>query len=347
MSNNHSCAALNAIRNAASNSAARIAARNAAPIAARGESQSRSSRARARAAFTLYELLMVVTILAILSTLAFSKYGQVQKTSALKLSIANQTMVSRAVGTYLGLNDGEGLDRLDALINLGAPTGGAGGAFDFGAADIYRGPATPSERNTGLDPALASLLCAYTLAPPEALALRRLGLHYVMRSITAAPPPGTLGEDGSLVLAADEFDPAAAACVATLVTNGLACAAIDPRFLAGALVYQACGQNLAFTQSDAAAQNISSDSSAAIAALDAIGGKLLAFGLGQSASIIGKNNGGLETLPTSEVPSRSQYRNYILLIRLAPAAAPGMVRAEFAGVLDPLGNTVQAARQAL
>ena len=306
-----------------------------------------------RAAFTLYELLMVVTILAILSTLAFSKYGQVQKSSALKLSVANQTMISRAVGTYLGLNDGEGLDRLDALIDVGTPTGSAG-AFDFNAKNpstsggVYLGPKPPTalteQRNTGPDPALASLLCAYTLTPPEALALRRIGLDYVMRSVTA-PPLGAdygFGEDGALVLAADELNPASSAAVATLVTNGLVCAAIDPRLAAGALVYQACGQNLAVTTTTA--QNIAD--AAALAAVNAVGGKLLAFGLGQSASIIGKTNGGLETLPTSEVPSRTQYRNYILLLRLAPLPN-GAYRAEFAGVLDPLGNTIQSARQAL
>ena len=81
------------------------------------------------------------------------------------------------------------------------------------------------------------------------------------------------------------------------------------------------------------------------AALASAGGKLLAFGLGAQASPIGKSNGGLEAAPYCEVLKKTYYRPYILLVRLSASGA--VTRAEFAGVLDPLGNTVRAARQAL
>ena len=310
---------------------------------------------KATGGFTLYELLMVISILAILSTLAFSKYGLVQKASAQKLSLSNQLLVSKAVETYLGLNNEEGLDKTDALIDYGTPAG-TGGTFDYTlngtgtAGGIYRGPkpfnADNVQKNNGLDSDLASVLCVYHLTAAEAVALSRLGLSYVMRSVTAAPGGSGYGygEDGTLIQTENELDPELSACVATAVTNGLACAAIDPRFQSGALVYQACGQDLKITQNG---QNIADAD--VPASLQAAGGKLLAFGLGSHASLIGKSNGGLETVPSSEVLKKTYYRQYILLIRLAAtgSGSAATAKAEFAGVLDPQGNTVRAARQLL
>jgi len=309
-----------------------------------------------KSGFTLYELLMVITILAILSTLAFSKYSLVQKASAQKLSLSNQLLVSKAVETYLGLNNEEGINRLDALIDVGTAAG-TGGTFDYtrngtGAADgIYRGPkpfnASNAQLNQGMDSGLANVLCVYYLTEGEAAALGKLGLSFVMRSVTAAPTGGSgygRGEDGSLILVQNELDPELAACMPTAVTNGLACAAIDPRYQAGALIYQSCGQDLLVTQTG---QNIADGDVAT--ALQSVGGKLLAFGLGSNASIIGKANGGLEAVPYCEVLKKMYYRQYILLIRLKSSSAVGAstTTAEFAGVLDPFGNTVRTARQLL
>ncbi|MBQ4200140.1 MAG: type II secretion system protein, partial [Kiritimatiellae bacterium] len=52
-------------------------------------------------AFTLIELLMVVALIAIVSTLAVSKLGGVREGAARKVSLANQKAVERAVEAYL------------------------------------------------------------------------------------------------------------------------------------------------------------------------------------------------------------------------------------------------------
>ena len=308
-----------------------------------------------RAGFTLYELLMVITIIAILSTLAFSKYGLVQKASAQKLSLSNQLLLAKAVETYLGFNNEEGMDKLDALVDYGTAAG-TERTYDYTlngsgvTGGIYRGPkpydAANLTVNNGLDSGLASVLCVYYLSHADTAALRKLGLNTVMRSVTAAPTGngyGT-GEDGSLILVKNASDPENAACFATAVTNGLACAAVDPRFQAGALIYQSCGQDLKITQTG---QNIAEG--AVEGALKSVGGRLLAFGLGNSASLIGKSNGGLETVPYSDVLRKTYYRQYILLIRLVTSGfgSAATAKAEFAGVLDPQGNTIRAARELL
>ena len=63
-------------------------------------------------AFTLIELLMVIALIAIVSTLAVSKLGGVREVSARKVSLANQKAVERAVEAYL-VNGGR-LNRLDS-----------------------------------------------------------------------------------------------------------------------------------------------------------------------------------------------------------------------------------------
>lgn len=306
-----------------------------------------------RAGFTLYELLMVVTILAILSTLAFSKYGLVQKASAQKISLSNLLLVAKAVETYLGFNNEEGLNKLDALIDHGTPPG-AEGAYNYTlngtgvSGGIYRGPkpydAANASVNNGIDSGLAGVLCVYYLTAADTAALKKLGLHVVMRSITTAPASGSAGEDGSLILVESASDPETAACYATAVTNGLACAAVDPRFHAGALIYQACGQDLKITQPG---QNVADADVEGV--LKSAGGRLLAFGLGNSASLIGSSNGGLETVPYSDVLRKTYYRQYVLLLRLVTSGSgpSATAKAEFAGVLDPEGHTINAARQAL
>ena len=62
-------------------------------------------------AFTLIELLMVIAIIAIISTLAVSKVGGVREAAARKVSLANQKAVERGVEAFLV--SGGLLNRLD------------------------------------------------------------------------------------------------------------------------------------------------------------------------------------------------------------------------------------------
>ena len=140
-------------------------------------------------AFTLIELLMVIALIAIVSTLAVSKLGGVREVSARKVSLANQKAVERAVEAYL-VNGGR-LNRLDSLLYAGdggAPlTGGTEGDFDFTAVStaesrngLYLGPSDDEsariEQNSGITPDLQKILCLYTLNRAQAEALNtRLG----------------------------------------------------------------------------------------------------------------------------------------------------------------------------
>lgn len=309
--------------------------------------------------FTLIELIMVIAILAIISTLAVNKVGDLRRTSARKVSIANQQNIGRAVETYIAINPGK-LNRLDALVDAESTIGGTVG-FDFDSdADVgvqgglYRGPddittETIREKNSGLYDSLLGVLCTYRINAKEAEALKDFGLRYVMQHNTYANGYPFVnygkGDDGTVPQAADGLDAALSACVTRAVTNGMLFAAVDGKVDLGRAVYQACGQELLAT----ANWGQGYDEDDVKAEVNATGGPLLAFGLGDSASIIGAAQGGLDGAPYSEVIQAKYYRQYILLIRLRSSGSGSVssVIAEFAGVLDPEGNTIRAARHML
>lgn len=318
-------------------------------------------------AFTLIELLMVIALIAIVSTLAVSKLGGVREVAARKVSLANQKAVERAVEAYL-VNGGR-LNRLDSLLYAGdggAPlTGGTEGDFDFTAVStaesrngLYLGPSDDEsariEQNSGLSPDLQKILCLYTLNRTQAEALNtRLGLRHVMAATAyadAAPTafPGMHYNkdraygDGTVPNASDGLDPNASFCVATLVTNSMRFVAINPMTDLGRTVYQACGQELMNTKNWGETYT-ESEVRAEVAAK---GGPLLAFGLGDAASIIGKSDAGLEDAPYATFVQKRYYSRYILLFRLKTigAGSVSQVIPEFAGVIDCEGNTVRAAQ---
>lgn len=319
----------------------------------------KTTQSKHNTGFTLIELIMVIAILAIISTLAINKVGDLRKTSARKVSIANQQNIGRAVEAYIAINPGE-LNRLDALVDAGSALGGAAG-YDFSAdsnvgvvGGLYRGPddittETIREKNSGLHDGLLGVLCTYRINAKEADALKDFGIKYVMQHNTYANGYPFVnygkGEDGTVPQAADGLDAALSACVTKAVTNGMLMAAVDGKVDLGRAVFQSCGQDLLPTANWGQGYN----EDEVKAEISATGGPLLAFGLGDSASIIGAAQCGLDSAPYSEVLQSKYYRQYILLVRLRKSGAGSVssVTAEFAGVLDPEGNTIRAARHML
>jgi prepilin-type N-terminal cleavage/methylation domain-containing protein len=121
-------------------------------------------------AFTLIELLMVIAIIAIISTLAVSKVGGVREAAARKVSLANQKAVERAVEAFLV--SGGKLNRLDNLMYANCTADAeqsdytsAGARIEFndqtmGDSTVYFGPsdlgnldaASVTDKNAGIHP---------------------------------------------------------------------------------------------------------------------------------------------------------------------------------------------------
>ncbi len=325
---------------------------------------------KSRSGFTLIELLMVIAIIAIVSTLAVSKVGGVRESAARKVSLANQKAIERGIESFLV--SGGRLNRLDSLLYAGdggAPIFGSAtpGDFDFntvstaeGREGLYLGPSVDAdealreERNRGLTPSLARVLCLYTLSRAQAEAfIDRLGLRYVMAQTAYADaepttfpsqhyPKDRAYGDGSVPNGSDGLNPNASAIVTTAVTNGMAVAVVNPMTDLGRTIYQAFGQELLNTKN----WGESYDETEVRREVAAKGGPLFAFGLGDNASVIGNANAGLESAPFATFPLRKYYTRYVLLFRLKTMGS-GSVTAtipEFAGVIDCEGNTLRAAQ---
>ena len=316
-----------------------------------------------RKGFTLVELVMVVAILAIVSTLAVSKIGSLRDDAARKVSIANQQAVGRAVETWLNGAGRGRLNRLDSLLAYERARGTSSGAgFDFGrtnatarsSAWLYAGidsaRESETERNAGLAPELRAVLAPYGLDAKEASALAlRLGLRFVMHHLSdpASVHDGDRNPDGTVFrdVAACCLDPDRSAVYANGVTNdaGAGCyvAAVTPVTAAGRRIYRDCGQELLDGEETGVYDPVAAEREVL-----ATGGVLLAFGLGENASIVGAAQGGLEAVPRAGHVLPKHYSGYILLFRVRKDAA-GIPLPEFAGVLDPCGQTIRVARLAL
>lgn len=310
-------------------------------------------------AFTLIELIMVIALISIVATMAVSKIGDLRRTSARRISVANQQAVSRAVETFLTTH-GQKLNRLDALIKAesSVPRTGSGdgfGNFSVPTEDLlYNGFELTSDEertayddmNVGLTPNLKNILVGYSLSQAEVTALHNFGLKYIM--FHAARPLNefnNLLQDGTYLSTNNiqaVTDPALAAAIPYMVTNQMYVAAVSPILHAGRDVYREFGQELLHTEENEA----SYDKETCKKEVMATGGPLLAFGLGLNASILGKSQGGLEAIPYAAYPLKKFYRQYILLIRIT-TDKNNMKWAEFAGVIDPCGHTIRSARLAV
>ena len=331
--------------------------------------------------FTLIELLMVVALIAIVSTLAVTKVGGIREAAARKVSLANQKAVQRAVDAYLA--NGGRLNRLDSLIyagNDGAPIfSSKEGDFDFSSGGTFTDASGSSvdeqywldlgpyeddedgkyreEYNAGITPGLQKILCPYGLSAAQAAALdTRIGLKYVMAATAYADAADNVYPqvhysrtraygDGTYPNASNGLDPNDAFCVTTLITNRMTVAAINPMTDLGRTIYQSMGQELLnndiyFGQSGGYSEDT------VRAEVAATGGPLIAFGLGEAASIIGKTDGGLDSAPYATFAQKKYYSRYILLFRLKKAGAGSVsqILPEFAGVIDCCGNAVRGAQ---
>ncbi len=323
-----------------------------------------------KAGFTLIELLMVIAIIAIITMLAIQKLGGLKEDSKEKINIANVVRISNALETHVAAGTGKlSFDKLDGLTMYDAATGTAGGTSDLAKTDalmVY----TNQIGNTGLssdiaDPAKsngyagssAGVLGTYYLQDSEVKVLEDdLGLKYVMRGTDGAM--NRQGDDGAWAQG-DISDPNACASVATLLTNGIAVAVVNPgatagRSPVGPSIYKACGSDVAYSYQGKVLVNgvACDDNEAAFNALRAGDGILLAFGLGDNCALVGNNLSGLASAPVSPIADEDEYGRYIVLVRISYTAAAGRngttytaKRAEFAGILDPRGRTESMLRQ--
>ena len=326
-----------------------------------------------RSGFTLVELLMVIAIIAIISTLAIQKLSGIKEGAKEKINIANVTRIVNGLETHVAANTGKvKFDKLDALVLHGTAKGTEGSTSALSSTDglmVYDG----IESNRGLAPELvganqnayaaagasAGILGIYYLQGSEVTALTRdLGMQYVMRGYPATltgSPYSFCGDDGTYVNGSTNSADTCAA-VATALTNQLAVAVVNPgatldRSPVGPYIYKSCGMNVDYSGKtykvmvNGADCTSNEDAFKKLQSAGEDGGILLAFGLGENCALVGSNKAGFDAAPVSPVMNADEYRRYIVLIRMVyDSTGKNAVRAEFAGVMDPRGRTASMLR---
>ena len=307
------------------------------------------SHKKAKGGFTLVELLVVVTLIAIVATIAISLMSGASKDASETVNIANIKQLTGNMGAYMQLHDGSLPNKLDSLMN--ATSVAAGGSYtplvngsstttvyvaDVPGSLLYVGLDAnrdgviddASGTSKGLDPAAWSgvfrSLTVSKLTASDITYLSSIGISTVY-DITPAKDLFH-GEFSYVERSLKAGDPV---CVVdpTTARNGQG-AYFDLGF-----------HDLSNTTNypRATGGDLSSDGRAAAM----VAARFLVFGVGPNATLVGDRKAGLQEAPNCAIEKTGYYKRYLLVVK--SATGPNDMTTDFAGILDPQGNTSRAA----
>lgn len=326
-----------------------------------------------KSGFTLIELILVIAIIAIISTLAVNKLGNISENAKKQVNVANLTRVSSTLETYVAASAAAEKDiyfnKLDSLTRYDAAKGAPGSLVDLSKIDallVY----TNVDGNVGLSAEIArapqnsyagtsaGILGTYYLTQSDVEVLARdMGFKFVMRGYPMAlnvPYYQFHGEDGSYVSGSIN-NPDTCCSVVCSNAPGMAVAVVNPGATrnnspVGPEIYRACGSDVSYSGITYKVMVNGEDCNSnddAFRKLMTGDGILMAFGLGGNSSLVGNATAGLDSAPVSPAMDKTEYRRYLVLIRVKYTQSPGgytAVSAQYAGVMDPRGNTLSMLR---
>lgn len=349
-----------------------------------GSKESRAKRTSLRGGFTLIELIMVIAILAIISSLAISKFIDLKEKSAARVNISSMQNLQRAVETYIASADQKtGLfSQMDALLDVGSSGTWLGeeGTYDFSnskkAIDassvpgIYRGPkslvaiadgggnvtdSTQSleqqrERNQGITQKLADILGIYYLKDREVQTLKDYGISvYLLHNYTAgqASALGLREGDGNLptVNGGPGFRVHQTPFYPSILTNGSPVVVINPATSTGRSIFKAFGYDPKF-DADTLTQIKNGDP-------DQMGEQLYSSGFPHQVTVrlicFGLGSACAFAQKALDTVPRDmvlgrEYYSQYLLVFKQETMGRSGFKVSFAGVLDPEGNCIDDAR---
>lgn len=328
--------------------------------------------------FTLIELIVVVAVLAIISTIAIGKYEDVQKDAARKANRANINNITSTINTYLvAETNHEGLfEYVESLIDLGSDgkswTGSAGDYDwtknnDTDYPGIYAGiKYVPSKvanangvassttgdlfearkKNSGIPSSFRSSLGIHYLTDKEVEALNKAGVSTVlMHNYTSGQAKGASNRL-PLVVDSDDF------CDENGLTyrNGGSghradMSAFYPVVLTnGSPVVVISPKEADIYRALGVDYNITEDFSSSSLEdyyTDGICDRLIVFGLGRSSDVTAKL---FQTPPKMKTVDNTSYNNYLLVFSMKNGTGNSGLETKFVGVIDSEGNTAKAAQ---
>jgi prepilin-type N-terminal cleavage/methylation domain-containing protein len=299
--------------------------------------------------FTLVELLVVIALIGIVSTLVIVMLGSSQQEAAETANIANLERLVSAIQTYRAMNGNRLPDRFDSLIRSDADTGLAADQ------SIQIGFNTQDFLYTGS--ALTKVLYSGTDVDDDGVAdagAKLLGLH----------PHNTTGFGNSLAVArllpsdvdalrevgittVYDIDPSRDAFhgnpyyIERTLAAGDYVAIVNPMAARnGQGVYRSFGVDLSNTDTYPRAATGDLNDAGIAAALQAK--RFFVFGIGPNTTWVGNQRSGLQQAPECHIVSDGYYDRYFLVVGM-PGGPNDATPPYPAGILDATGKTPEGA----
>ena len=302
-----------------------------------------------KSGFTLVEMLVVVTLIAIVATIAIALLGGASRDAAETVNSSNMKQLTSNLGAYMQLHDFTLPDRLDSLMN--ATSVAAGGSyttlttgvivadspetFFYIGLDANRDGVIDSTSYTskGLNSAAYSSdfrsLTVTQLTSNDVSRLASIGITTVYDVV-----PATTGNSrGNLFHGEDNYSSR------TLKVGDPVCT-LDPASTKnGKYLYDDFGFHDIYNTTNYPISGTSLTSAGRGAAMAAR--RFLVFGIGRYSTIVGDRKAGLQEPPKCKIVNAGEYNRYLLVVKLAADAND--LSSDLAGVLDPTGKDSRAA----
>ena len=260
-------------------------------------------KTKARGGFTLLELILVVTIIAVVGTVAVSRYSGLEQEAQIAMTLSNMGDVSRALDTYAVRHGSQYPDGWDSLL------------------DVTTTPAAPTVYAGNGDPQQNSGVYSAWLAPGQISSSELTSMKRISNNVVGSGPSGVLvtvfdhDPDPTVTSAIQSTNDATARALAT---DDWVAFVDDTAGSAGEGVYADFGLTPDPTY------------------------RLLALGLGPHNQIVGDTQAGLTEAPVvNDVAPNQQlgYRRLVCLFKVFTDQAAGRPFAEFVGVVTSYGKT--------
>jgi prepilin-type N-terminal cleavage/methylation domain-containing protein len=312
-----------------------------------------------KSGFTLVEMLVVVTLIAIVATIAIALLGGASKDASETVNGAVMKQLTSNIGSYMQLHSGAMPDKFDSLINSLA-VGTEVGGFSTLTTTLSTGGSVSVATTPG-----AVLTIGYDPEPDGVVndttatykGLDTAGWSGGFRSLTVSK------------LTTNDVDRLAKLGITTVydmvgstkdlfngefpyTTTSRALKVGDPVVVLdpqtqrnGKSIYDEFGFHDIFntTNYPTTGGTTTGDLTDQGRANALVSARYVVFGLGRYCTMVGDRKAGLQECPKSPIMRAGYYNRYLVVVKIVTGATQTDTDADFAGILDPMGNTTRSA----
>jgi len=295
--------------------------------------------------FTLVEMLVVVTLIAIVATIAISLLGGASKDAAESVNTSNIKHITNQICSYQQLHGGLLPDKLDSLLASNKVANGASYTLLTNGIYVVDNPGTViyCGLDANMDGTIDSTSCTSKGIIPAAWSGGFASLTVSQLTSNDVQKLTELGiatvqdftSNGSLFNGLESYSD-------RTLQVGDPVVAVDPNTIRnGRGAFNDLGYHDIMNTSSYV-YGATYLNSSAVRGLAMYNARFLVFGIGPNSTIVGDHKGGFQEAPACAVLTKGYYNRYLLVVRVG-GRNPTDQASDFAGVLDPQGNTSRSA----